>query len=47
MNRFAGSGDDFRNSARMHVWLGKTIDAMEKAEPEGAVRVEEAPFFVF
>jgi hypothetical protein len=35
------SGDDFGIQRAMHGWLGKTIDAMEKAETKG-VHAEEA-----
>jgi hypothetical protein len=47
VDSIAGSGDDFEVQRTMRGWLRKTIDAMEKAEAEGAVRVEEEPFFVF
>jgi hypothetical protein len=55
VNSLADSGDDFGIQRGMRGWLRKTIDAMEKAEVAGAVRVEEAvhaeetaaPFFVF
>jgi hypothetical protein len=49
VNSLAGSGDDFGIQRAMRCWLGKTIDAMEKAAAEEAVHVEEAaaPVFVF
>lgn len=47
MDRIAGSSDDFEVQRAMRGWLRNTIDAMEKAEAEEAVRVEEEPFFVF
>jgi hypothetical protein len=47
VDSIAGSGDDFEVQRAMRAWFRKTIDAMEKAEAEGAVPTEEAPFFVF
>ena len=42
-----GPGDGVEVQRALRGWLRKTIDAMEKAEAEGAVRVEGEPFFVF
>lgn len=42
-----GPGDSVEVQRAMRGWLRKRIDAMEKAEAEGAVHAEEAPFFVF
>jgi hypothetical protein len=47
VDSIAGSGDNFEVQRAMHGWLRKTIEAMEKAEAEGAVHAEKAPFFVF
>jgi hypothetical protein len=49
VSSLAGPGDDFTVQRAMRGWLRKTIEAMEKAEAEGAVHAEEraAPFFVF
>ncbi len=47
VNSLGGSGDDVGIQRALRGWLGKTIDAMEKAEAEEAVHAGEAPFFVF
>jgi hypothetical protein len=47
VDSIAGSSVDFEVQRAMRGWLRKTIDAMEKAEAEEAVHVEEEPFFVF
>ena len=47
VSSLGGPGDGVEVQRAMRGWLRKRIDAMEKAEAEGGVHAEEAPFFVF